>query len=181
MSWTCPGHNCDVLGVCWSCRCVYLSQLTVLYRLKEKLWTKMHWCKMWWMVWHRLGKHCAQRGSTGGCPGHSFPVSHLTGHSRWSCKAWQLPAIPGAAGCAALLCWSTLLRASHNSPFWCYELIKKLLKCYQKPAWLLDSLFVPCLRLLKALWLSGLNLTRCYFSCRDCIASASNDDWRPCP
>lgn len=137
--------------------------------------------EMWWMMrdvdWARTVPSMAALVGVL----EMFTVSHLTGLSRWSCEAWPISAwqLPAVWCCSAEVpCWELCRMAF----FWCFEWIKKLLKCYyQKSAWLLNSLLVLYLRQLKEWGLSGLKLTRYYFSCRDCLASASNDDSRPCP
>lgn len=131
---------------------------------------------MWWLREASTGwalcpawQHCWE------CWTHisPFPLSHLTGLNLWSCKsrplsAQQLPAIPGAAGCVAPL-YGTSLRALLSGLFWCFEWIKKLLKSYQKAAWLLESLLVPCLKPLKVLRLLDLKLACCNFCSVSCF------------
>lgn len=148
MFWT--HSSITVLGVCW---CVYLSQLTILYRLKGRFWMSTHWGKMWW-----LEEHCAHADSVGGKP---FPLSvwvvsasGLAKHSPFQPDCFQ----PSLVLLAVQLSCCTLLRVLSNGLL---EWVKKVLKYYQDSAWLLDSPLVLYLRPLRVLWLSGLKLEHC--------------------
>lgn len=129
------------------CRCVHLSQLTILYRLKGDFgWMHTDVRCGDWMGTVPRGTELV-RDLHVPCPVSQPLVWQATAPFS---HPWLLPAIPGAAGCAALLFYCTLLMILSNGLL---EWVKKLLKYSQDSAWFLGCPLVLYLRPLKVLWL----------------------------